>query len=162
MLIPIVVAIVAVTVVAVAGALLTRIDGWYRALRKPTWQPPDWLFGPVWTAIFAMVAASGVLAWRATEDGGPRGWILGLFALNGVLNMAWSGLFFTLRRPDWALAEVVPLWLSIVALIVAIAPVSSVGAWLLVPYLLWVAFAAFLNLTVVRLNGTAAQGVSAR
>lgn len=162
MLLTIIVAVAAVTFVAIAGAALTRIDGWYRALRKPSWQPPDWLFGPAWTAIFGMVAASGVLAWRNAGDGAERAWIVGLFALNGVLNIAWSGLFFTLRRPDWALIEVPLLWFSIAALVVVIAPVSAAGAWLLAPYLAWVAFAAYLNLTIVRLNGAAAQGVPTR
>jgi benzodiazapine receptor len=75
-----------------------------------------------------------------------------LFAINAVLYVLWSFLFFRLRRPDWALAEVVALWLSIVALVVTFADVSAVASWLLVPYLLWVAFAAWLNLAVVRLN----------
>ena len=77
---------------------------------------------------------------------------MGLFSANGVLNAAWSGLFFTLRRPDWALAEVVPLWLSIAAMIGGVAPLSALAGWLLAPYLAWVSFAAVLNRTIVRLN----------
>ena len=122
-------------------------------LRKPPWQPPDWLFGPAWTLIFALTAAAGVLAWRYEPDRARRDWIVALFALNGFLNILWSLLFFRLRRPDWALFEVGFLWLSILALIVAIAPASRTGSWLLAPYLAWVAFAAIFNLAVVRLNG---------
>lgn len=147
------VAALAVLTVAILGGLATRIGPWYHALHKPGFQPPDWLFAPVWTAIFALTALAGVQAWDARPP--LRRWarILALFAVNGVLNVLWSALFFTLHRPDWALAEVVPFWLSILALIIAIAPSRRGAAWLLLPYLLWVAFAAVLNLAIVRLNG---------
>lgn len=142
----------AAAMVAVLGGLATDLGPWYQALHRPSFQPPDWLFGPAWTVIFACAAGAGLLTWQATPP--LRAWarILGLFAANGLLNILWSVLFFRLHRPDWALAEVVPLWLSILALIVAIAPFSRRAAWLLVPYLLWVAFAATLNFAVVRLN----------
>lgn len=146
---PWVVAAACVVVVLFLGGLATRLDAWYEGLRKPSWQPPGWLFAPVWTSIGALTAWAAVLGWEATAN---RPLLAGLFAVNGVLNVLWSVLFFQLRRPDWALAEVVPLWLSVLALIVALAPASSFAAWLLVPYLVWVAFAAFLNLVIVRLN----------
>ena len=121
-------------------------------LRKPSWEPPDWLFGPAWTLIFALAALSGYLAWRSMPD--LAGWarIVGLFSVNGILNILWSVLFFGLHRPDWALAEVAALWLSILALIIVIAPYSKPASVLLLPYLVWVAFAAVLNLAVVQLN----------
>lgn len=142
----------AAIVVAGLGALATDLGPWYHALRKPAWQPPDWLFGPAWTVIFALAALSGYLAWRSLPD--LAGWarIVGLFSVNGILNILWSVLFFGLHRPDWALAEVVALWLSILALIVVIAPYSKAASVLLVPYLAWVGFAAVLNLAVVQLN----------
>ena len=146
------VAAVCAVIVAVAGGLLTEIGPWYRNLRKPSWQPPDWLFGPAWTVIFALTAWAGVMAWRNADSGGARAEIIALFAANGILNIAWSWLFFRLRRPDWALAEVVLLWLSILALIIGLAPISGAATWALVPYLLWVSFASYLNLTIVRLN----------
>ncbi len=148
----IVVAAVAALAVAFTGGLLTKIGPWYRGLRKPSWQPPDWLFGPAWTLIFALTAWAGVLAWQNAASRATRTEIIALFAVNGVLNVAWSWLFFTLRRPDWALAEVALLWLSILALIVGLAPISPGAAWFLAPYLLWVSFASYLNLTIVRLN----------
>ena len=138
--------------VAGLGAWLTELSPWYYALKKPTWQPPDWLFGPAWTAILALASLAALLAWREAPDRGSRILIIGLFAANSVLNIAWSPLFFMLRRPDWALAEVPFLWLSILAPIVVLAPFALTASWLMVPYLLWVSFAAVLNLTIVRLN----------
>ena len=138
--------------VAALGAWLTDISPWYRAIRKPAWQPPDWLFGPAWTAILSLASCSAYLAWRHAESAESRLQIAGLFGLNGLLNILWSPLFFRLRRPDLALIEVPLLWLSIVALMVALAPISTTASLLLVPYLAWVSFAIFLNLTIVRLN----------
>jgi len=151
-LVPIVIAGGAALAVAVAGGLATRIGPWYQQLAKPSWQPPDWLFGPVWTLIFALIAAAGVRAWWDIPPGSARNTVIALFVINGALNVLWSVLFFALRRPDWALWEVALLWLSIVALIVFIAAHSLTGAWLLVPYLVWVSFASALNWSIVRLN----------
>ncbi|MBV9654878.1 MAG: tryptophan-rich sensory protein [Acetobacteraceae bacterium] len=149
---PIVIASAVGLLTAVSGALLTKIGPWYYGLRKPSWQPPDWLFGPAWTLIFALAVLSATLAWYRAPDAAARTVMVLLFAANSVLNIAWSWLFFTRQRPDWALGEVVFLWLSILALIVALWPYSPGAAWLLVPYLLWVSFASFLNWTIVRLN----------
>jgi len=146
------VAALCVTVVATVGALLTEVGPWYESLRSPRWRPPNWLFGPAWGVIFIFIGSSGVLAWERALDDAARTWLIGLFALNGALNVLWSGLFFKLRRPDWALIEVVALWLSILALVVCFAAFSPLAAILMSPYLFWVAFAGFLNLCVVRLN----------
>ena len=142
----------ACAVTATLGGFATRIGPWYHGLRKPAWQPPDWLFGPAWTLIFGFIAASGVLAWWGASDWGRRALVLALFALNAVLNVLWSVLFFTWRRPDWALIEVVALWLSILALVIAFIPFALPASLLLLPYLAWVAFAAVLNRAIVRLN----------
>jgi translocator protein len=152
-LVPIGVAALAAIAVAVAGGLATQLGPWYHQLAKPTWQPPDWLFGPVWTVVFALTALSGARAWWGIPPGTDRQIVIVLFAVNGLLNVLWSVLFFTLRRPDWALIEVAFLWLSILALIVTIGRYSPMGAWLLAPYLVWVSFASVLNWTIVRLNG---------
>ncbi len=138
--------------VAVLGAVLTNISPWYKALRKPSWQPPDWLFGPAWSLILALAGAAAYLAWRDAPDAGSRLMVLVLFGVNGVLNIIWSPLFFTLRRPDWALIEVPLLWLAIAAPMWLLAPFAPTASLLLLPYLLWVSFASFLNLTIVRLN----------
>lgn len=149
---PVAVAALAAMAVAALGASATDIGPWYQVLRKPAWQPPDWLFGPVWTLIYGLMALAGVRAWNGASDRRQRLRIVGLFALNALLNVTWSELFFALHRPDWALMEVVPFWLSIVALIVAVSPANRSAGWLLGPYLAWVAFAGVLNLVVVRLN----------
>lgn len=149
---PILVAGGCAVLVAAIGGTVTEIGPWYRSLTKPWFQPPDWAFGPAWTLIFALAALSAAQAWRDAPSQEAREWLIGLFALNGFLNILWSLLFFKLRRPDWALIEVVLLWASILLLIVVLGRYSRTGALLLVPYLIWVSFAAYLNLAVVRLN----------
>jgi tryptophan-rich sensory protein len=150
--VPIIVASVIVILVLTVGGWSTTVGTWYRDLRKPPWNPPNWIFGPAWTAILALAAWSGVSAWTNALDGSGRGLILALFAINIVLHVLWSPLFFTLKRPDWALVEVQFLWLSVAALIFRVSRYSTLAAWLLLPYLLWVTFAAFLNFKIVRLN----------
>ena len=153
----ILIAVGAAILVAVAGGMLTEIGPWYRGLRKPRFQPPNWAFGPAWTVIFALAAAAGVLGWEAAPTGAARAWVVALFVVNGGLNIGWSGLFFRLRRPDWALIEVGLLWLSILALILVLWPLSAGAAWCLAPYLAWVSFAALLNWRIVRLNRSFAE-----
>jgi tryptophan-rich sensory protein len=143
----------AAVAVALLGGLASPIGPWYYGLTKPWFQPPDWLFGPAWTVIFALAALAGVWAWDANPPMRRWGVIVALFAANGLLNIFWSVLFFSLHRPDWALGEVPALWLSVLGLIVLIAPWSRRAALALLPYLVWVAFAAALNLAVVQLNG---------
>ena len=149
---PIVIAATAAVVVASAGALVTDIDPWYQSLVQPGWKPPDWLFGPAWTMIFALAAAAGVIAWREAPSQTSRKWMLALFALNGFLNILWSLLYFRFRRPDWALLEVGLLWLSVLLLMVAIGRYSRRASFLLAPYLIWIGFAGALNWATVRLN----------
>jgi translocator protein len=124
---------------------------WYLALNKPSWHPPAWVFGPVWSTLYVLMAVSAWLVWR--EGGFARqGRPLTLFLVQLVLNAAWSPLFFGLQRPGVAFVEIIILWLAIAATIVAFRRVHRVAAWLLVPYLAWVSFAAFLNGTLWRLN----------
>ena len=149
---PIMIAGVGVVVTAVGGAQLTKRGAWYATLRKPSWEPPDWLFGPVWSTIFLLWAASFVLAWTATTDPAEHLRLVGIYAANAGLNVFWSYLFFTRHRPDLALIETVPFLASIAVILFAAAPLDASAAWLTVPYLLWVAFAACLNAAIVRLN----------
>jgi translocator protein len=152
---PIAVAALCAVLVAAIGGAATEIGPWYRALKKPPWQPPDWAFGPAWTVIYTLTAAAGVRAWNAAtlrHDKAARRRLIGAFALNALLNIAWSVLFFSFRRPDWALAEVLLLWLSVALLIVVAGRLERLAGWLLLPYLMWVAFAAWLNQAVFVLN----------
>ena len=150
-LLPLAVAAIGWAIVAVSGGALTDIGPWYRSLVKPSWQPPDWLFGPAWTTIFILAAVSAALAWRAADQA-QRRMVVILFVANGILNVGWSLLFFHLQRPLLAGLEVILLWASIVALIVSLQRFSRPAALLLVPYLLWVSFATVLNWTIVLLN----------
>lgn len=135
-----------------AGGLLTTIGPWYRELKKPSWQPPDWLFGPAWTIILGLAAWAAVLAWDGAIDSSGQRTIIILYVVNFVCHILWSPLFFTARRPDWALIEVPFLWASVSALCIALRDYSVLASWLIVPYLAWVSFAAVLNLVIVRLN----------
>ncbi|WP_420725047.1 TspO/MBR family protein [Hwanghaeella sp. LZ110] len=140
-------------VTAGVGGALTTIGPWYHDLTKPVGQPPDWAFGPAWTLIFTLTAIAGVWAWRDSETARQRRRIIAAFILNGVLNAGWSGLFFTLQRPDWGRIEVVFLWLSVAWMMWVVAPYSRRAMLILIPYLLWVGYASHLNCGVVRLNG---------
>jgi translocator protein len=146
------VAFLAAQAIGGVGAVTTELGPWYRALNKPWWQPPDWLFGPAWTAIFALAALSAVYAWRAAPSKMSRETIVTLLLTNGFLNILWSVLFFRLKRPDWALIEVGALWASVLIPILVFSRYSKRAAWLLVPYISWVTFAGILNYTIVRLN----------
>lgn len=149
---PTLIAAAGVTLLGFAGMTLTRLGPWYYGLRKPAWQPPDWLFGPAWTLIFVLEAASAVIGWQACRSASDETLLISSYVANGLLNMLWSLFFFTLRRPDWALYEVGFLWLSIVGMMAVLHHLAG-PAWLfLLPYLLWVSFASFLTAAIVRLN----------
>ncbi|MBX9813289.1 MAG: tryptophan-rich sensory protein [Sphingomonas sp.] len=137
----------------VVGGALTPLGPWYFNLKKPAWQPPDWLFGPAWTLILGLAGWSAANAWYAAESDSARRAVVFLFAVNGLCHLLWSPLFFKLRRPDWALVEVVFLWGSLVAMIVGLWPISILSSLLILPYFAWVSFAAVLNRAIVRLNG---------
>lgn len=138
--------------VAVLGGTITDLGPWYEALAKPGWTPPRPVFPMAWTAIFALAAAAGVAAWRAAPSSRVADTVIGLFALNGFLNVMWSLIFFRLQRQDWAMAELALLWLSIALLIGYCWRFSRAAGLLLLPYLVWVSVAGLLNWQVVQLN----------
>jgi len=150
---PVLVAAGAAIVTAILGATITDLGPWYRSLRQPPWSPPDATFPIAWTLIYTLTAISAVTAWRRAPASHASQRLIGFFALNGFLNLLWSFLFFRLHLPDWAVAEVVFLALSVAILIAETARWSRTAPWLLAPYLVWVGCAAALNLAVVRLNG---------
>lgn len=148
---PIYIAILLSLLVGGLGGAATEIGPWYFQLQKPSWQPPDWLFGPAWTTIYVLTSIAGVKAWRRADEV-QRRYFLGALLLNLVLNLLWSLIFFTSQRPDIALLEVVPLWLSILLMVLLVRDYSPQSALLMLPYLGWVAFATYLNWTIVKLN----------
>jgi len=150
---PLILVVVWACAVGLAGGAATRIDMWYYGLVQPGWKPPDWAFGPAWTVIFALAGVAGYRAWHSATTPAQARLTIALFAVNSVLNIAWSVLFFTLQRPDWALIELPFLLLSIVVLIAVLRRRHPVIIPALIPYALWVSFAGTLNYAVVDLNG---------
>lgn len=146
--------VVAVAVAALVGsaATLPSIPTWYAALAKPGWTPPNQVFGPVWTVLYVLIAVAAWLVWRRGGWAGARGALV-LWLVQLVLNALWSVIFFGIHEVGWAMADIVLLWLALVATIVAFARHSWPAAFLLVPYLLWVSYAATLNAGVWSLNG---------
>ena len=140
----------ACSAVSATGALF-RPGEWYERLNKPRWRPPNWVFAPAWAVLYLCIAVSGWLVWREAGLAGAAV-PLAIYAVQLALNGAWSWIFFGLRPMGLAFAEIVALWLSIAATIAAFHPVHAGAAWLLVPYLCWVSFAAALNFAVWRLN----------
>lgn len=140
--------------VAALGGWLTMLGmpAWYDSLTKPSWNPPNWIFGPVWTLLYLAMAVAAWLVWR---ERGRRDVdvALELFAVQLTLNLIWSGLFFALRSPGLAAAEIGLLWVAILATLVSFWSINRWAGMLFVPYLAWVSFASFLNFTIWRLNG---------
>lgn len=136
-----------VSAIALSGALYMP-GSWYATLNKPSWTPPDWLFGPAWTALYLMIAIAGWLVWRS-EGMGPA---LGVWALNLVFNGLWSWLMFRRHRIDWALVDAVAMLVTIVAFIILSRTSNPTAALLFVPYLVWVGFATILNFAILQRN----------
>jgi len=134
---------------------MSTVEGvrtWYQEIAKPAWTPPDGVFGPVWTALYISMGIAAYLAWRRGPAGPSRRRALTLFVLQLVLNGLWSVLFFGLRSPGLAFAEILVL-LALIALTVrAFYARARPAGWLMTPYLAWVAFAAVLNFTIWRMN----------
>lgn len=133
------------------GSIFTSqsVETWFPLLTKPSWNPPSWVFGPVWTTLYILMA---VAAWRVWLRGKFWGTPAVLFAANLLLNLAWSLLFFGLRQPGTAFAEILVLLVSILAMTVSFGKIDRVAAWLLGPYLAWVSFASVLNYSIWILN----------
>lgn len=150
---PVAIAALAAALTAIMGATIAAPGPWYHALAQPRWTPPDQAYAAGWTVVYLLTALAAVTGWRATPEGPASDWLIGLFALNGFLNIVWSLLVFRLHRPDWAVIELLALWVSIAALIYTVWPRSIAAALLLVPYLGWVTFSGYLDMAIVRLNG---------
>ena len=132
-------------------ATANSIGGWYQTITKPSWNPPGWVFGPVWTTLYLMMGVAAWLIWRHAKPG-EKAVPLGLFAAQLALNALWSFVFFAWHQTGWAFVEIIFLWIAIAATIVSFSRISKVAAGLLVPYLAWVSFASFLTYTIWTLN----------
>lgn len=139
---------VALVVATAASGFFFRPGAWYTTLNKPRWTPPDWLFGPVWSVLYILIAIAGWLVWSVQGVG----LALALWVAQLLLNGMWSAIFFGMRRMDVAFLDVSLLWLAVAGFILAAWPVSPTAALLFVPYLVWVSIAAALNRTVWRMN----------
>jgi len=138
---------------AALGSIFTNssLKSWYPSIKKPSWNPPNRIFAPVWTGLYMMMAVAGWMVWERLPQ---KGFSLpmALFFVQLVLNTIWSMVFFGLRNPGWAFVEVVLLWIVIILTMISFWTVYWVAGALFLPYFLWVSFAAVLNFTIWRLN----------
>ena len=130
---------------------MPSIPGWYAELNKPTWNPPNWVFAPVWNLLFLLMAISVWLVWRKA-DGAALAWAMVFFIVQLALNVTWSALFFGLQNPAAAFVEILILWCAILATTITFWRVRPVAGWLMLPYLGWVGYASFLNFSIWRMN----------
>lgn len=149
-----VIAIAVSELAGIIGSFFTTpsIQSWYATLAKPSFNPPSWIFGPVWTTLFVLMGIAAFLIWQKGIGRKEVKVALGIFIFQLVLNTLWSIIFFGLHNPGGACVEIIFLWLAIVATIIAFARLSKPAAWLLAPYILWVSFAALLNYSIWILN----------
>ena len=138
----------------IIGSIFTTssINTWYTGIIKPSFNPPNWIFGPVWTILFLMMGISLYLIWLKKLSGSNVKGVITIFGFQLALNILWSVLFFGLHLPLWALIDLALLWLVILLTIIKFYPLSRWAAWLMIPYILWVSFAGILNFFIVRLN----------
>lgn len=126
------------------------INNWYRFINKPSWNPPNWLFGPVWTLLYIMMGIAVALIWHSSDQNKKTA--IGIFIIQFVLNLAWSFIFFNMQKVGWAFAEIVIMLLFIALTILLFYRINKTAAWLMLPYLCWVSFATVLNGTIWYLN----------
>lgn len=149
-----IVAVAICEMAGIVGSVFTTpsIAGWYAGLAKPEFAPPNWIFAPVWTTLFALMGIAVFIIWQKRPHRKDAKAALGIFACQLVLNTLWSIIFFGLHSPGGAFIEIIFLWLAILATIVMFARISKLAGWLLVPYILWVSFAGYLNYMIWMLN----------
>jgi len=138
----------------IIGSIFTSpaIPGWYASLNKPSFNPPGWVFGPVWIILYTMMGLAAWLVWQKWGESGLAKTAVILFFIHLVFNTLWSFLFFGLQNPLLAFIEIIILWAMILALIILYYQLDKRAAYLMIPYLLWVSFAALLNFSIWRLN----------
>lgn len=139
---------------SVAGYFTTEgVNGWYAAAAKPSFNPPNWIFAPVWTTLYILMGIALYLVWKSGADKAIKQQAIILFAVQLTLNFFWSFIFFAQQQTGWALAEIMVMWVAILFTILWFGKISPAAAWLLVPYICWVSFAMVLNYSIWKLNG---------
>jgi tryptophan-rich sensory protein len=138
---------------AISGYFTTSgVNGWYALANKPWFNPPNWIFAPVWTTLYVLMGIALFLVWKSDAATGIKQAAISLFAVQLILNFFWSLIFFKMQQPGWAFAEIILMWVMILLTILSFGKIASTAAWLLVPYICWVSFASLLNYSIWRLN----------
>jgi tryptophan-rich sensory protein len=138
---------------AIAGMFTTsEINGWFQTIKKPAWQPPNWVFGPVWTVLYVLMGIAFYLIWKTDVPVKQKRMAITLWIVQLVFNFFWSYIFFKKHQIDWALGEIVVLWFFILLTILSFGRISKTAAWMMVPYISWVTFASLLTLSIYQLN----------
>jgi translocator protein len=149
--------LISITVPLAAGTLAglftaRGVNGWYRTITRPDWNPPDAVFAPVWTMLYILMGIAFYLVWQKRAPAAIKQPAITFWIVQLILNALWSFLFFSVHAIGWALTEILVLWLAILITIFTVARVSKLAAWLLVPYISWVSFATILTYTIWQLN----------
>lgn len=149
-----IITIVGTLVVGSLSGILTAdaIGTWYVGIQKPSFNPPNWIFGPVWTLLYILMGIAAGLVWNSAAEPATKRRALFIYLIQLVLNFGWSLIFFGLRSPGWAFVEIIILWMSILWCMRSFGSIHRTAMLLLVPYLLWVSFATVLNGAIVALN----------
>lgn len=130
----------------------TGVDGWYAVANKPSFNPPNWIFAPMWTTLYILMGIALYIVWKRPANEPHRKMALIFFSIQLALNFAWSFIFFYAQQTGWAFVEIIIMWLMILTTIITFRKISATAAWLLVPYICWVSFAALLNYSIWQLN----------
>ncbi len=149
--------IIAVLIPLAVGSLAgyftaSSVNGWYTTLVKPSFNPPNWLFAPVWTSLYIMMGIAFYLIWKKEANDVVKSTAVTLYIVQLALNFLWSFVFFYAQQPGWALVNIILMWIFIFLTILWFGKISSLSAWLLVPYICWVSFATVLNFAIWKLN----------
>ena len=149
--------IIAIAIPVAVGAIsgfftATGVESWFQTITKPSWNPPSWIFAPVWTTLYIMMGVALFLVWKSDSSDILKKTAITLLTIQLVLNFFWSFIFFDQHQIGWALVEIIAMWIFILLTIFAFGNISKLAAWLLVPYISWVSFATILNYTIWKLN----------
>jgi len=149
--------IISIAIPLAIGALgsfftIPGVKGWYQTINKPAWNPPNWIFAPVWTTLYVLMGIALYLVWKSGNSNKAKTIPLSFFTMQLGLNFLWSFIFFNQHQIGWALVDIILLWVFILLTIFSFSNINKTASWLLVPYIVWVSFAMILNYTIWQLN----------